>query len=118
MAKWHREEFEKVRRSRAAEQSDDVNERLHSGNFDCHKHIDLPEKERGWCAGWAIMQRQERIPNIPLRLRLSRSAEDAADFEALTSSGMELFSSTEEMLEANQEADLTLRGQVLQADHE
>jgi len=105
LAKWHREEFEKVRRSRAAEQSGGVYERLHSGTFACHKHAALPDKERGWCAGWAIMQQREGVPSLPLRFQLMRSPEDAADFEALTSSGLELFSSTEEMLEANCEAD-------------
>lgn len=105
LAKWHAEEFQKVQKSREAEQSDDPRARLTSGIFACHKHGVLPPRERGWCAGWALMQREEGVPSIPLRLLLHTSPGAAEDFAALTPGQADLFSSPEEMVEANKEAD-------------
>ena len=97
---WHDEEFAKVRAAQRAERSGG----LHGGTFACHKHAVLPEKERGWCAGWALQQRADNVPSIPLRIMLLDPA-TADAFRALDAKGADLYDSVDEMLDANDEGN-------------
>lgn len=98
---WHDEEFAKVRDAQRAERQGGMG----GGRvFACHKHIKLDPKDRGWCAGWALQQRADNVPSIPLRIMLM-DRETAQAFRDLDPAGLDLYDSVDEMLEANSEAD-------------
>lgn len=89
---WHRVEFEKCLDS---ERPGDV-----GSIFACHKHVHLPTKQRGMCAGWLFDQKRRREPSIMLRLYL-RYDHAAEALERVHDGGHALYASIQEMCRAN-----------------
>ncbi len=92
LAHWHREEFERVQASEVA---------IIGSVFACHKHLDLPDKERGTCAGFMLDQKERGIPNLGVRMALSRDPELAKALEKVRApKGVRMYSA-DRMCEAN-----------------
>jgi hypothetical protein len=90
--KWHRSEF--IRTLDA--------DRLPFGDdFACHGHVKLPERERGWCAGWALDQKRRGVPSMRLRMRLIAEPGAGEAFGALSAEGVTLYPTVAAMCRAN-----------------
>lgn len=88
---WHPDEFDNLVST----------ERSQMGSlFGCHATRKLADPSV--CAGWLIMQRENGVPSIVLRLNLMRSQEAVDCMEAVSSGGHELYDSVDEMVEANE----------------
>jgi hypothetical protein len=68
------------------------------GIFMCHKDKENKEK---MCAGWLLDQKNRRVPNMMLRLKLMREPDALEALEAVNDGGHEMFDSAQEMAEFN-----------------
>lgn len=89
---WSREEFQKVLESEAD---------YFGTVFACHKQIDLPRSQRGFCAGWLLNQKQRNIPSIALRMVLIRDESAREALEKVSAAGLRMFRSVAAMCRAN-----------------
>lgn len=68
--------------------------------FACHGHIKLKPKDRGFCAGWLLDQKERGVPSIPLRLMLHADDEALAAFKTVKST-VPMFKTAMDMVKAN-----------------
>lgn len=91
---WHRTEFQNL----LAMDSDP----MYGGTFGCHKHRNEPKEERRLCVGWFLDQQARNMPSIQLRLLGMTGGDEAMVFSREASDGgHELYTSIQEMCEAN-----------------
>jgi uncharacterized protein DUF6283 len=89
---WHRSEFEGLLEA----------ERSEFGRiYACHKQASLPSRERGFCAGWLLDQKNRGIPYLVLRIELSANAVNVAALEAVNADGLKMFRTVKAMCRAN-----------------
>lgn len=93
---WHRSEFENVLASEA-----DMAAGGFGTTFGCHKQIDLPQNERGFCAGWALDQQARGVPSIAFRLLLTTDPSASKAFRRLSAAGLTMFKTVAAMCRAN-----------------
>jgi hypothetical protein len=96
---WMREEFERVLR--------EDRKPLGLGNvFGCHKHGNRHRagEKTPMCAGGVLDQLKRDMPSVMLRFHIAKSDNPQATYDALnsvSSEGMELYATIEEMCAAN-----------------
>jgi hypothetical protein len=69
--------------------------------FGCHEYNKRPPAEHRPCGGWLLDQKRRGVPNIPLRMALSRNPKALACFNAISSAGLKLFRTLLSMCRAN-----------------
>lgn len=69
--------------------------------YACHKQRTLDPKDRGFCAGWLLDQKERNCPSIMLRMHLISSDEALQAFKDVNDGGHKLFPSLQAMCRAN-----------------
>lgn len=77
------------------------------GVFGCHKDSEKKPADREMCIGWLIHQRDEGVPSIALRIRLSSDNAALMQFEACEPDG-EQFTDIDELVRVNIRRDMQL----------
>lgn len=89
---WDRKEFEHL----LAMEDDPI-----GTTYSCHKQGDLAKDARGFCAGWALDQRERGVPSIALRIFLLQDPDSRRAFEAITDGDQARFPTVKAMCAAN-----------------
>lgn len=95
---WHPSEFVNLLKQDACIPGTDVSM---GAMFGCHEYNKRPPETHRPCAGWLLDQKRRGLPNLNLRLTLSRNPLAAACFEAVSSAGLKLFRTMVAMCRAN-----------------
>jgi hypothetical protein len=91
---WHRSEFEGVMAN--------AQDEMRGAVFGCHKYRNRPKEEHRPCVGWFLDQKANGMPSIQLRLLGMTGGAEAVEFlKEAHDGGHDLYSSIEEMCEAN-----------------
>lgn len=69
--------------------------------YACHKEIEIPISERGFCAGWLLDQKKRNLPSIRLRLILLQDPSAVLAHQNVSDGGHEMFASVKAMCRAN-----------------
>lgn len=105
LAHWHPSEYLMLARLQRTEGNFEM-----SGTFGCHKDESEPLPDREPCVGWLIHQRENGVPSIALRLKLSMKPEALAQFEECVEDG-DQYESIAELVRLNIERDQELNPQ-------
>jgi ribosomal protein L37E len=89
---WDRKEFEGVLQAETTE---------FGGIYACHKMKDIPNDQRGFCAGWLLDQKKRDLPSIRLRIALAQNPENTAALNAVHDGGHPLYTTVKQMCRAN-----------------
>lgn len=89
---WHPSEFENLARTE---------EEIPGAVFACHA-TGKGKTPMSVCAGWLLKQRDNGVPSIALRLSVLQNPEAGRALETVSDGGHDLYSSVQEMIEANE----------------
>ena len=74
------------------------------------------EKNKSVCAGWFLLQKKNDLPSVALRLHLHRNPKAKECLDVVNNGGHELYSTVQEMIDANEVLGRCDCGRYLGAD--